>query len=107
MLGLEIEIIKETDNKFLNRVEYEFIIKHEGGPTPSRVEVFKELVNKLSIDPEKSVLIYIKTLLGKNTSNGLLYYYPDGIDWSTIEPPHRRKVIKIGEEESKEKGEEA
>lgn len=103
---MEIEIVSEHDNKFLDRKEIEFIIKHEGEATPKRVEVFKQLIDKLSLDPDKSVLIYIKTLLGTSMSKGLLYYYPNGIDWSTIEPPNRGKVIKIGEEESKEEGEE-
>ena len=104
---MEIEVTKDIENRFLDRREIEFIVRHEGSATPKRVEVFKSLVDKLSLDPDKSVLIYIKTLLGTNTSKGLLYYYPNGIDWSTIEPPHRRKVIKIGEEESEEEGEEA
>jgi len=104
---MEIEIVKEQDNKFLDRKEIEFIIKHERETTPKRIEVFKQLIEKLSLDPDNSVLIYIKTLLGTNMSKGLLYYYPNGIDWSTIEPPNRRKVIKIGEEESQEEGKEA
>lgn len=106
-MEIEIGIKREIYNKFLDRKEIEFIVKHEKAPTPKRIEVFKALVDKLSIDPDKTVLIYIRTFLGTNMSKGLIYYYPNGIDWSTIEPPNRRKVIKIGEEEPKEEGEEA
>lgn len=104
---MEIEITKDVKNKFLDRREVEFIVKHERTATPKRIDVFKAVVDRLSLDPDKTVLIYIKTLLGTNMSKGLLYYYPNGIDWSTIEPPNRRKVREIGEEESKEEGEEA
>jgi len=97
---MKIEIIREKNNILLDRKEIEFIVKHEERGTPSRKEVFNQLISKISLDPNKSVLIYLKSSHGKSKSEGLLYYFPKGIIWSTIEPPYRRKVIKDGEEES-------
>ena len=70
------------------------------------IDELNYVTNKFSLEPDKTLLLYIRTLYGENKSEALIYYYPNGIDWSTIEPTKRNKVIKIGEEESEEKSEE-
>ncbi len=101
---MEYRIIRDEINKFLDRREIELEIVHEGRATPKRVIVFKEIVEKFSLDPDKTILMYLKTMRGTNKSIALIYYYPNGIDWSTIEPIKRKKVIKLGEGEGKEEG---
>jgi ribosomal protein S24E len=98
---MEIKIEEENTNIFLDRKEYKLLIIHEGEPTPKRIDVFKNIIEKLSLEPDKTVLIYLKTERGKNTTRALIYYYPNGIDWSTIEP-FKRKVMEIGKEEPEE-----
>ena len=101
---MEIRVLRDEMNPFLDRREIELEIVHEGGATPKRIEVFKEVVKRFSLDPDKTLLMYLKTIRGTNKSQALIYYYPNGIDWSTIEPPKRRKVIKLGEEEREAQG---
>jgi ribosomal protein S24E len=99
--------LREVENPYLDRKEIEVKILHEGEATPKRVEVFKSVVERLSLDIDKTILISLETIRGTNTSVALIYYYPNGIDWSTIEPVKRNKVIQVGEEKPEEKGEEA
>jgi len=101
---LGIEVVKDYFNEYLDRREIILRIKHLKQSTPKRVDVLKYAIKRFSLDPDKTLLMYVKSLYGQNVSEALIYYYPNGIDWSTIEPPKRRKVIKIGEEESKEEG---
>ncbi len=101
---MKLEIIKEVENPYLDRKEIEIKILHEGEPTPKRVDVFKSAVDRLSLDGDKTILISLETIRGTNTSVALIYYYPNGIDWSTIEPVKRNKVIQVGEEKSEEEG---
>jgi len=103
---MEIEVLEERENKYLDRIEIRLSIRHPRSSTPRREEVFNYIVNKFSLKPENTILMYIKTIYGENRSEALIYYYPNGVDWSTIEPTKRKKVMKIGEEESEEKSEE-
>ncbi len=100
---LDVEVVRDYFNKYLDRREIILHIKHLKQATPKRVDVLKYVIKRFSLDPDKTLLMYVKSLYGQNSSEALIYYYPNGIDWSTIEPPKRRKVIKIGEEEPKEK----
>ena len=99
-----IKLEEERENIFLDRRELIFSIKHDGGSTPSRREVFNHIVKEYSLKPENTLLMWVKTERGKNISRALVYYYPNGIDWSTIRPNIRKRVIFVGEEESKEEG---
>lgn len=100
---MEIDVVSDRSNLYLDRREIEIKIMHENEATPKRVDVFKSVVDKFSLDPKNTVLIKLETGRGTNISFALIYYYPDGIDWSTIEPIKRNKVISVGEEESEKK----
>ena len=104
---MKIEIVEERKNPYLDRVETILRIEHPASATPSREDISRFIVDRLGYEPGKVIIKYIKTFTGMNISEALIYYYPDGIDWSTIEPVKRGKVIRIGEEESKAEEEEA
>ena len=104
---MKIEVVEERRNPYLDRVETRLRIEHVGEPTPSRNDISRFIVDRLGYEPDKSLIAYIKTYTGMNVSEALIYYYPNGIDWSTIEPTKRGKVIRIGEEESEAEEEEA
>ncbi len=101
---MEMKVLKEVENPYLDRREIEVKILHEKEATPKRLDVFKGVVERFSLEPDKTILVSLKTLRGTNTSVALIYYYPNGIDWSTIEPVKRNKVIQIGEEKPEEEG---
>ena len=100
MAEYRFEVVGERRNPYLDRVEYVVRVEHTGMPTPSRDVIAKYVVERLGLDPGKTVLMSIRTLTGMNVSEILIYYYPNGIDMSTLEPPDRGKVLGGGEEES-------
>jgi|Deesub1362B_J571_1020462.scaffolds.fasta_scaffold00004_318 ribosomal protein S24E len=104
---MEIKVVSEKKNPYMDRVEYVLELDHSGEATPKRELIIEYIKERLSLDPSKCILLKIDTLTGASKSTALIYYYPDGIDWSQIEAVHRRKVIEIGKEESEAKGEEA
>lgn len=91
---MEIEVVYDRFNPYLDRREIELKIRHEGGNMPKRSEVFNAAVRLFSLNPENTVLIRVEGLRGKAESRALIYYYPNGIVWSTIEPPKRRALMK-------------
>lgn len=97
---MNIEIVEERENPFIDRREILLRIDHLGEATPGKKEVLRFLVDRMGLEPEKIFIAWVRTYTGTNRSEALIYYYPEGIDWSTIEPTKRGKVIKLGEEES-------
>ncbi len=99
-LEMEVEVVAEEKNPFLDRVEIELRVRHVGEPTPSRKAILQYLRDTMGLDPKKTVVASLETETGMNYTRVLVYYYPEGIDWSTIEPSKRWKVVELGEEES-------
>jgi small subunit ribosomal protein S24e len=93
MPELEVKVLEDKENPYLDRREIKLEIRHEGRATPSRREIAEIVRERLGLDPEKALLMYIKTETGMNKSTALIYYYPNGIKWSQIEPPNRKKVL--------------
>lgn len=91
---MEFKVLKEIENPYLNRKEILIRILHEADKTPSKKDIAKYLADTLSLDLEKTIILYVKTYTGTNVSDTLIYYYPNGIDWSQIEPPDRKKLAK-------------
>lgn len=89
---MEIRVLEERENPFLDRVEIKLEIDHFKASTPSKREVARYLKERLSIDPEKALIVRVETETGMNKAYALIYYYPNGIDFSQIEPPDRVKV---------------
>ena len=72
---MEIEILNEKDNPLLERNEVQFIVKHEGAPTPKRDEV-REMLGAMMKKNKKLVVIdYLKSSFGVNTSSGYAKIY--------------------------------
>ncbi len=99
---MEFRVVSERENPYLDRVEYVIEISHEGDKTPSRRDIAKYLSETLSLDLSKALIMYIRTFSGMNKSESLVYYYPNGIDWSQIEPPDRDKLAANAVKEEKQ-----
>ena len=56
---LIMEVIKQVENRFLNRKELLLKIPHKDAPTPSREEVKKEIIKKFKVAEENLNLKYI------------------------------------------------
>ena len=104
---MEIKVVSEKKNPYMDREEYILEIDHSGEATPKRRDIAEYLRDKLGLDLSRCILVKISTLTGASRSHAFIYYYPNGIDWSQIEPIDREKVMHIGEEKSEAEGEEA
>ncbi len=98
---MEVEVISERDNPFLDRREYRLGFRHGGEATPSRETVVRHVVERMGLERDKVFVASLETYTGMGYTVATIYYYPNGIDWSTIEPSKRWKVKAGGEEESK------
>ena len=61
---MEMTILEEKENKFLNRKELKVKLKHQGTPTPSKAEIAKEMAAKYSVEEKQVVIGYIFSIKG-------------------------------------------
>jgi ribosomal protein S24E len=65
---MDISIIEEKENPFLNRKELKIELKHIGSATPAKANLLKELATKFSVSEEQVVVDYILTKKGISES---------------------------------------
>jgi ribosomal protein S24E len=65
---MEIIIIEEKENPFLNRKELKIELKHSGLATPNKNDLVKELAAKYSVPEDQVVVEYIFTKKGISES---------------------------------------
>lgn len=68
LVRMEVEILEEKENKFLERKELKINLKHEKSATPSKSELLKELAIKFSAAEENISIDYILTKKGVGES---------------------------------------
>ncbi|HIE34540.1 MAG TPA: 30S ribosomal protein S24e [Candidatus Altiarchaeales archaeon] len=98
---MRIEIIEKRENPLLNRKEIQVKILYEGR-TPDFLKIKEEIVKKLKLNNNLTVLNSIETEFGKKSSNCYLKVYKDE-ESMKVEPEHR---LKKNFEEEKPKEEE-
>lgn len=64
LVKMEMVIIEEKENPFLNRKELKLRLKHAGGATPSKVELIKELASRYSVEEKQVLVDYIFSIKG-------------------------------------------
>lgn len=85
---MEIRIIEKKENKLLGRNEIYFEVIHEGEPTPSRKDVRGKLVAMLDLNPEATVIQYIRSYFGSHVSKGYAKAYESKERMMYIEPEY-------------------
>ncbi len=65
---MDMEITREKENVYLGRKELEFSIRHEGGSTPAKASIVKELAAKYSAPEENIIINYVLTKKGTMTA---------------------------------------
>ncbi|AMM53248.1 30S ribosomal protein S24e [Pyrococcus kukulkanii] len=100
---MEIRITEVKENKLIGRKEIYFEIYHPGEPTPSRKDVKGKLVAMLDLNPETTVVQYIRSYFGSYKSKGYAKYYYDKDRMFYIEPEYI--LVRDGIIEKKEEGE--
>ncbi|MFH1721890.1 MAG: hypothetical protein ABH950_04725 [Candidatus Altiarchaeota archaeon] len=86
---MKIEIVSEQENPLLGRKEVKFTMSYSGA-TPKRDEIKKELVNKLSVKENLTILDHVKSIYGKQQVEGYVKAYKDK-ESMEIEPEHKIK----------------
>ncbi len=102
---MEMEIRKERENKLLKRKEIEVYLDHTGKPTPTRLEILKELAKKLKVKEDLIIVDKIFSETGKACSRVkvLVYQNTKDIPPGKIEKMKRRMAkAKKPEEKPKE-----
>ncbi len=85
---MEIKVTEIKENKLLGRKEIYFDIIHEGEATPSRKDIKGKLVAMLDLDPETTVVQYIRSYFGSHISKGYAKAYESKEKLLYIEPKY-------------------
>ncbi len=99
---MKIDILRQRENKVLNRREIDFRIDHVGGTTPSRADIRAKLAAQLDSDLSAVVIRRIKSRYGIGITEGIARIYPDSEHARSIEIGY---VLKRHEPKKKEAGE--
>lgn len=98
---MEIKVIKDLDNKLLNRSELDFTVEYEG-PTPSRADVRKKLAALLNKDLELVLIQRMEAEYGVQLVKGYAKIYESEERMKQIENEHIILRNKIPEEPAEE-----
>jgi small subunit ribosomal protein S24e len=97
---MKIEIVKEKENKLLNRKEIDFKVAYDGG-TPKIGDVRKELIAAIHSKDNLTVIDSLKPGFGAKRLAGYAKVYKDDAGLK-IEPKHRMKKNSLLKEEPKD-----
>jgi Ribosomal protein S24E len=84
---MDIKIVKDLDNKLLNRKELDFTVEYEG-PTPSRADVRKKLAALLNKDVNLVMVQKMESEYGHQLAKGYAKVYESADRMKQIEPEH-------------------
>jgi small subunit ribosomal protein S24e len=84
---MEIKIVKDLDNKLLNRKELDFTVEYEG-PTPSRANVRKKLAALLNKDLDLVLIQKMESEYGHQLAKGYAKIYESEERMKQIEAEH-------------------
>jgi len=80
---MKITIINKTDNKLLERVEYEIEVDHQGESVPTRDSILSKIAAQINKDRNQVVLIKMEAKYGIGISTALIHAY-DSIERATL-----------------------
>ena len=96
---MKIDILRQRENKVLNRREIDFRIDHVGGTTPSRADIRAKLAAQLDSDLSAVVIRRLKSRYGIGITEGIARIYTDSDHAKSIEIGY---VLKRHEPKKKE-----
>lgn len=70
LVNMDMTIVEEKENQFLNRKELKIKLKHIGMQTPSKAEVIKEIASKYTVNESQVLIDYIFSVKGLGESFG-------------------------------------
>ncbi|MEM2112474.1 MAG: 30S ribosomal protein S24e [Candidatus Bathyarchaeia archaeon] len=99
---MKIEILNQTRNELLKRIELTFRVDHAGSGTPSNVEIRKKLADMFNVDVERVYLRKNKTKTGSMTVTSEAHVYDSVEQARYVEPKY---IIQRTTPKSEKKGE--
>ncbi|MFZ2456581.1 MAG: 30S ribosomal protein S24e [Candidatus Altiarchaeia archaeon] len=97
---MKIQILKEKENKLLNRKEIDFKVAYDAA-TPKIGDVRKELIAALHSKENLTIIDSLKSGFGSKSVKGYAKVYKDE-ESLKIEPAHRMKKNSLLKEEKKD-----
>lgn len=88
---MKVKIVSNKRNELLKRNEIIFSVSHESSPTPSRLEMRRELARILKADVEKIYVRSIESTTGLSTAVGEANVYDSPSQSNQIEPKYIMK----------------
>ena len=74
---MELQIVKNTDNKLVGRHELELQIIHTASATPKRMDVRKEVAKQMKAKTELVIIDHLKNRYGRQETIGYAKVYAD------------------------------
>ena len=74
---MELQIVKNIDNKLVGRQELELQIIHTASATPKRMEVRKEVAKQMKAKTELVIIDHLKNRYGRQETIGYAKVYAD------------------------------
>lgn len=104
----QVRVLRDVENKVLNRRELIIRIDHVRSKTPTRDQVRELVSSMLSIPASLVIVRELRSLTGTNVSEAHVHVYKDMSSLEEIEPEHiKRRNFGEGEAKREEKGERA
>jgi small subunit ribosomal protein S24e len=85
---MKVSVIKKDENPLLKRLEVRFEVDHEGGPTPKRLDVRKELAGQLGVPEDMVVIEKFATMYGRQIASGIARAYDSKERLEELEPKY-------------------
>lgn len=85
---MKVRILSNKHNELLKRNEIIFTLHHEGAPTPSRIEVRKELASVLKVGVDRIYIRKMESVTGAATSIGEAHLYDSPENAKAMEAKH-------------------
>jgi small subunit ribosomal protein S24e len=101
-MPMKIEILKEKENKPLQRKEIEFRVDHTSATTPSRADVHAKIMAQYNADAATVVIRKLETKYGIGVSEGTARIYSTPEQMNKVELAHILKRHEPKKEESTE-----
>ncbi|MBS7623985.1 30S ribosomal protein S24e [Candidatus Bathyarchaeota archaeon] len=85
---MKIKVLKNRRDEILKRNEIIFTVHHDNSPTPSRVEVRREIASMFKVDIERVYIRRMEGVTGTNMTIGEAHIYDSPEYAKAIEPKH-------------------
>ena len=95
---MKITIVNETENKLLERIEYEIEIDHQGEAVPTRDSVLSKVAAQINKDRNQVVLIKMEAKYGIGISLAVIHAYDTTERAILVEKEHLLKRSGISDE---------